>query len=327
MGSRTGLLAILVTCAIASLLSSSAQAQLKVGYYRETCYKAEHIVRQEVASVLSVMPKLAGSLLRLHFHDCFVRGCDGSILLDSTDNNDITIVEKKANTSASLRGFDVIDSIKEKLEEACPGTVSCADILAIVARDAVNLSGGPFWQVQTGRLDGRISNANDTKDLPPPDSDIEQLQAAFAVKNLTRKDLVVLSGAHTIGFSHCDTFRDRLHTGGNEQLDPAYQNELEAKCRAQPVAADATVQMAPKSSQRFDTGYYWNVAHRRGLFRSDAVLLADDFTAAYVQRHATGRLVHEFFADFGEAMVNMGSIQPATTGGEEVRRKCSVVNS
>lgn len=55
-------------------------------------------------------------------------------------------------------------------------------------------SHGPYWHVPTGRLDGRISKADATKDLPPPNSNITQLKAAFAEKNLTTKDLVVLSG-------------------------------------------------------------------------------------------------------------------------------------
>uniref|UniRef100_A0A0D9WZQ6 Peroxidase n=1 Tax=Leersia perrieri TaxID=77586 RepID=A0A0D9WZQ6_9ORYZ len=324
---------VALVAAAALICSRSVQAQLKVGYYRDTCNGAEETVRQEVASVLSVEPRLAGALLRLHFHDCFVRGCDGSILLDSLAGG--AVAEKEAETSAGLRGFDVIDSIKEKLEQACPGTVSCADILALVARDAVYLSNGPFWPVPTGRLDGKISNAAETSDLPPPNSDMSQLQAAFAVKNLTAKDLVVLSGAHTIGFSHCQPFHDRLYnfTGGHRlndvdpELDAAYIGELRSKCGA---AADADpgmmVEMSPKKSPKFDTGYYMQVARRRGLFRSDAVLLADEFTRGYVEKHATGLFDMEFFGDFGEAMVNMGNLRPTPGSEGEVRRKCSVVN-
>lgn len=57
------------------------------------------------------------------------------MLLDDT----ATFTGEKASISNnnSLRGFDVIDVIKADLEAQCPDTVSCADILALVARDSV----------------------------------------------------------------------------------------------------------------------------------------------------------------------------------------------
>lgn len=39
----------------------------------------------------------------------------------------------------SARGFELIDSIKADVEKACPSIVSCVDILAIAAREAVVL--------------------------------------------------------------------------------------------------------------------------------------------------------------------------------------------
>lgn len=46
--------------------------------------------------------------------------------------------EKEAVPNLSISGYDVIDEIKAQLEEECPQTVSCADIVAIAARDAVS---------------------------------------------------------------------------------------------------------------------------------------------------------------------------------------------
>jgi len=62
------------------------------------------------------------------------QGCDGSILLDG--NNTEKLAAPNLN---SARGFEVVDAIKADLEKACPGVVSCADILAIAAKYGVLL--------------------------------------------------------------------------------------------------------------------------------------------------------------------------------------------
>ena len=71
----------------------------------------------------------------LNFGYSLVQGCDGSILL--YDNSTFTEEKTAFPNANSVRGFDVIDTIKAQVEAACSGVVSCAGILAIVARDSV----------------------------------------------------------------------------------------------------------------------------------------------------------------------------------------------
>jgi peroxidase len=64
-----------------------------------------------------------------------MQGCDASVLLDDTSN--FTGEKNSFPNANSLRGFEVIDDIKKQLETMCPNVVSCADILALAARDSV----------------------------------------------------------------------------------------------------------------------------------------------------------------------------------------------
>lgn len=57
------------------------------------------------------------------------------MLLDDTAN--FTGEKTAGPNNNSLRGFEVIDNIKTRVENLCPGVVSCADILAVAARDSV----------------------------------------------------------------------------------------------------------------------------------------------------------------------------------------------
>ncbi|XP_022775730.1 peroxidase 27-like [Durio zibethinus] len=307
------------------LYHSNAQG-LKLGYYHKTCPNAESIIWNTTHQIISRAPTLAAPLLRMHFHDCFVRGCDGSVLLNSTKTNQS---EKDAFPNLSLRGFHVIDAVKSEVEEACPGVVSCADILALVARDSVSMIQGPFWEVPLGRRDGRVSILNEAlTNLPSPFANITQLKQLFATKGLNEKDLAVLSGGHTVGTSHCVGFSNRLYnfTGKGDtdpSMDPNYIVKLKQKCK--PGDNTTLVEMDPGSFKTFDDNYYTLVAKRRGLFQSDAALLNDAVIKAYVFLQASTH-GSTFAKDFAASMVKMGKFGVLTGKQGEIRKHCALVN-
>ncbi|KAL6905253.1 hypothetical protein ACP4OV_002854 [Aristida adscensionis] len=304
------------------LMATGLRAQLQVGFYDSSCPAAEIIVQQEVSKAVAANPGLAAGLLRLHFHDCFVQGCDGSVLIDSTKGN---TAEKDAGPNTSLRGFEVIDRIKARVEQACFGVVSCADILAFAARDSVALAGGNAYQVPAGRRDGNGSRASDTGgNLPPPTANVAQLTQIFSNKGLTQKEMVILSGAHTIGSSHCSSFSSRLSTasptaGQDPTMDPAYVAQLARQC---PQGGDPLVAMDAVSPNAFDEGFYKGVMANRGLLASDQALLSDKNTAVQVVTYANDPAT--FQSDFAAAMVRMGGIGVLTGNSGKVRANCRV---
>ncbi|WCJ20303.1 Peroxidase superfamily protein [Euphorbia peplus] len=329
MSALKSFLGLVLSLIILLFISNSANAQLRVGFYSKTCPKAEAIVKKVVDQTMFVAPSLAGPLLRMHFHDCFVRGCDGSVLLDAINNQQ---VEKDAIPNLSLRGYQIIDRAKTALEKACPGIVSCADIVAIVARDVTFASKGPYWKVETGRRDGSISIGSETlTDLVAPFANITTLITRFQAKGLDLKDLVVLSGAHTIGTSHCSSFTNRLYnfTGkglendSDPTLDPEYVAKLKIKCS--PTDQNTLVEMDPGSFKSFDTSYFSLVFKRRGLFESDAALFDNSVTKAYIELQAAGK-GSNFFQDFGVSMVKMGRVDVLTGSSGQIRKVCSRVN-
>ncbi|KAM3301504.1 peroxidase 3 [Capsicum chacoense] len=310
----------------------SSHAQLQLNFYAKICPQAEKIIQSYVQKQITNAPSLAASLLRLHFHDCFVRGCDASVLLNSTPSTK-NQTEKVAVPNQTLRGFSFIDGVKKAVEAECPGVVSCADIVALVARDSVVVTGGPYWNVPTGRRDGRESNASEAlANIPPPTSNFSSLQTSFASKGLDLKDLVLLSGAHTIGISHCPSFSSRLYnfTGIWGKQDPSLDSEYAAnlktkKCKS--INDNTTiVEMDPGSSGKFDLSYFQLVLKRKGLFQSDAALTTSATTKSFIDQLVHGSL-KQFYAEFGVAMEKMGKIEVKTGSVGEIRKHCAAVNS
>ncbi|GAU31499.1 hypothetical protein TSUD_332740 [Trifolium subterraneum] len=180
---------------ILTLLNPS-NAQLTSTFYTNTCPNVSSIVRNVIQQALQNDSRIAASLIRLHFHDCFVNGCDASILLDQGGN--ITLSEKNAvPNNNSARGFNVVDNIKTSIENSCPGVVSCADILALASEASVSLSGGPAWNVLLGRRDGLIANQSGANtSIPAPTGSLANITAKFAAVGLNTSDLIALSGNH-----------------------------------------------------------------------------------------------------------------------------------
>ncbi|KAH1091283.1 hypothetical protein J1N35_018540 [Gossypium stocksii] len=302
--------------------------RLRYNFYKEICPQANRIVKRIITNEIRTNPALGAQLIRMQFHDCFVRGCDGSVLLDAVNNG--SKVEKDAIPNRSLKGFDVIDDIKNAIENVCPNIVSCADILALAARDAVS---APFkrrlWNVALGRRDGRISLASETNgNIPSPFADFTSLLQTFNNKTLDVNDLVVLSGAHTIGVAHCGTFSRRLYnfTGKGDAdptLDPTYADILRKQC-PNPANPNTTVEMDPGSSRSFDKHYYHILRQNKGLLISDAALLTNKESESIVTRLQRSRGL--FFAEFARSMRKMAAIDVLTGNDGEIRRNCRVVN-
>ncbi|KAL8147923.1 hypothetical protein AgCh_005303 [Apium graveolens] len=299
---------------------------LKVGYYRRSCPQAESIVRNAVKKAVSKNPGLAAGLIRMHFHDCFVRGCEGSILLDSTPNN---LAERThpAN-NPSLRGFEVIDKAKSKLEAVCPNNVSCSDILAFAARDSAFRAGGIYYAVPSGRRDGRESVFDDvTNNLPLASFTATELVDNFARKGLSLDEMVTLSGAHSIGVSHCSSFSDRLYKfnathSQDPSMDPKYASFLKRKC-LKSSSQDPTVNL-DSTPRHLDNQYYKDLKYKRGLLTSDQTLLTSPLTSKNAWYNA--KFGTTWRAKYAAAMVRMGSIEVLTGTEGEIRKICRVVN-
>ncbi|KAG4949305.1 hypothetical protein JHK82_042512 [Glycine max] len=309
--------------------TQTSSAQLTRGFYLNTCPNVEQLVRSAVEQKFQQTFVTAPATLRLFFHDCFVRGCDASILLASPNNK----AEKDHPDDISLAGdgFDTVAKAKAAVDSdpQCRNKVSCADILALATRDVINLAGGPFYKVELGRRDGRISTiASVQRQLPHPDFNLDKLNSMFSFHGLTQTDMIALSGAHTIGFSHCNHFSRRIYNFSPKKLiDPTlnlhYAFQLRQSC---PLRVDSriAINMDPVTPQKFDNQYFKNLQQGMGLFTSDQVLATDERSRGTINLFASNE--QAFYNAFIEAITKMGRIGVKTGRQGEIRFDCSRVN-
>ncbi|KAI3702389.1 hypothetical protein L6452_28127 [Arctium lappa] len=302
----------------------SSYAQLRENFYQTTCPNVESIVRSAVAKKFQETFITAPGTLRLFFHDCFVRGCDASVFLTNAN------AERDHHDDLSLAGdgFDTVIKAKAAVDNNpnCRNKVSCADILALATRDVVGLTGGPSYKVELGRRDGRISTRKSVQHkLPHAEFNLNQLNTMFASHGLSQTDMIALSGAHTLGFSHCNQFSKRIYlkAGIDPTLNRQYALQLRQMC---PVNVDPriAINMDPTTPQTFDNAYYKNLQQGKGLFTSDQVLFTDTRSRPTVNLFASNN--NAFNQAFVTAITKLGRVGVLTGKQGEIRRDCSRIN-
>ncbi|PWA67845.1 heme peroxidase [Artemisia annua] len=222
-----------------------------------------------------------------------IQGCDASVLLDTTAN---FTGEKGAGPNAgSIRGFNVIDTIKTQLESQCAGVVSCADILAAAARDSVVALGGPGWNLVFGRRDSTTASASTANsNLPAPTLSLSGLISSFSNQNLNANELVALSGAHTIDQARCTTFRSRLTDDNN--INASFATSTRANCPTS--GGDNNLSPLDATPTIFDNSYYKDLINQRGIKLWDG--LGPEPRAQYFRR-APSMIVHRYMVLVHEA--------------------------
>ncbi|PON66731.1 Peroxidase [Parasponia andersonii] len=323
---RLNLVLVLSLCLSLSLLSYPTSAQLSKNFYSKKCPNVETIVRNAVKKKFDQTFVTVPATIRLFFHDCFVQGCDASVIVASSGRN---TAEKDHPDNLSLAGdgFDTVIKAKAAVDATpgCTNQVSCADILALATRDVINLSGGPKYDVELGRFDGLSSTAASVNGkLPKANFNLDQLNAIFTANGLDQTDMIALSAAHTVGFSHCNQFASRVW-GSNVDptINSSYVPQLKAMC---PKVVDSriAINMDPNTPKVFDNVYYKNLVERKGLFTSDQVLFENAKSRPLVTAWANNKA--QFEAAFVNAITKLGRVGVKNRSNGNIRRNCAAFN-
>ncbi|XP_024379127.1 peroxidase 5 [Physcomitrium patens] len=320
---------LLMTVALAMFLSGEVEAtayNLRPHYYRGKCgrHDVEKIIYNAVAQAFRQDNGVAPGIVRLAYHDYFVRGCDASLLLDTPNS------EKTAPINRGLRAiaFNAIDTAKAAVESVCPGVVSCADVLQYATRDSVLLIKGKGWTVYGGRKHGTVSNSADPPiNLPVETQTSSQMIPIFVSKGLSADDLVALSGGHTIGIAHCTFVSPRIYGNNTDPKIPAdFLASLKRQCPADSVTTNppigAPIDLDLVSPTKFDSQYFQNIIQRKGLLTSDQSLLDDSRSRNAVYKN-NGRF---FNSEFGRAMQAMARVGVLTGNQGQIRKNCRALN-
>ncbi|WMV52344.1 hypothetical protein MTR67_045729 [Solanum verrucosum] len=301
-----------------------AKSDLKLNYYSESCPRAEEIIKEQVNKLYHKHGNTAVSWIRNLFHDCMVKSCDASILLDKTKEQ---TSEKTSQRNFGMRNFKYIETIKEALENECPNIVSCADIVALSARDGIVMLGGPQIEMKTGRWDSKDSYLAEVESFIPNHNDSMSLVLSrFNSVGVDTQGTVALLGAHTVGRVHCVNIVHRLYPTVDPTLDPDFANYLKTRCPS-PQPDPKAVEYARNDHVNpmvWDNLYYKNIMSNKGLLIVDQQLVSDPTTYPFVEKFAAN---NSYFNDqFAKSLIILSENNPLSGDQGEIRKVCRHVN-
>ncbi|OVA10172.1 Plant peroxidase [Macleaya cordata] len=307
------------------LLFHAGESDLRLNYYSESCPRAEEIVKEEVIKLYKKHGNTAVSWVRNLFHDCMVKSCDASLLLETANS---IVSEKTSQRSFGMRNFKYVNTIKEALESECPMTVSCADVVALSARDGVVMLGGPSMSMRTGRRDSWESHSAVIEDFIPNHNDTMPLVLSrFQSIGIDAEGVVALMGAHSVGRVHCVNLVHRLYPEIDPTLDPEYAEYLRGRCPS-PEPDPTAVEYARNDRETpmiIDNMYYKHLLNHKGLLLVDQQLVSDPTTSPFIEKMASD---NGYFHDqFSRALLLLSENNPLIDDEGEIRKDCRFVNT
>ncbi|XWS61432.1 hypothetical protein CRYUN_Cryun07bG0125200 [Craigia yunnanensis] len=292
------------------LFCQSVHSQLQIGFYKDTCSLVEFIVKEEVRKAFIRDRGVAAGLMRMHFHDCFVRVSGMSHLLIH-----LYLYHRVVMDQFSSIPLPPAKHRKTPLPITLVYEGTKMEDLAMMS-----LLEEEMAELHLPQIRGNLA---------PPTFNVNQLTQLFENKGFTQEEMVTLSGGHTIGRSHCTSFSDRLYnfSGTSMQdpsLDPKYAALLKQQCPQSSTNPNLVVPMT-SSPSIIDVGYYVDILANMGLFMSDHTLPTSPVTANQVAQNAKNPM--QWKSKFAAAMVKMGQLDVLTGTAGEIRAKYRVINS
>lgn len=253
---------------------------------------------EEIKSDLKSLVESKGCgpiLIRLSWHDAGVYSTGA--LTGGCPNAAMRFTDAGEGTFGANAGLpDVaVGLLKEISDKYVPAKISNADLWTLAANVAIETMGGPAIPTKFGRVDASDSSASVESQagrLPDGDKGIPHLREIFHPKGFTDRDIVALSGAHTVGSCHADRSGfDGAWTENKLKFDNSYFTEMLAKKDS--YTDETTGQGCPQKK---------HAASGTIMLISDLALLESPFLEI-VEEYAKDQ--DKFFSDYVSAWVKL----------------------